>query len=88
MILPLDEPLDAQHYGGKAARLSICLRAGLPVPPGIALHPDLVACLTQGHLTDGERTRLAQRLKHRSFYMGKRHLPHKSTNRGGYSHVN
>ncbi len=62
MILPLDEPLAAQHYGGKAARLSICLRAGLPVPPGIALHPDLVARLAQGHLASGERTLLAQHL--------------------------
>jgi pyruvate,water dikinase len=62
MILPLDGPLDAQHYGGKAARLSICLRAGLPVPPGIALHPDLVARLAHGHQTAGERTRLAQHL--------------------------
>jgi pyruvate, water dikinase len=62
MILPLDEPLDARHYGGKAARLSICLRAGLPVPPGIALHPDLVARLAQGHLASGERTLLAQHL--------------------------
>jgi phosphoenolpyruvate synthase/pyruvate phosphate dikinase len=86
MILPLDEPLAARHYGGKAAQLSTCLRAGLPVPPGIVLHSDLVARLTQGHLTSGSR--LEQRLKHRSFYMGKRHLPHKSTNRGGYSHVN
>jgi hypothetical protein len=86
MILPLDEPLDARRYGGKAARLSICLRAGLPVPTGIALHPDLVTRLAHGHLTSGSR--LEQRLKHRSFYMGKRHLPHKSTNRGGYSHVN
>ena len=86
MILPLDEPLAARRYGGKAARLSTCLRAGLPVPPGIVLHSDLVARLTQGHLTSGSR--LEQRLKHRSFHMGKRHLPHKSTNRGGYSHVN
>jgi phosphoenolpyruvate synthase/pyruvate phosphate dikinase len=62
MILPLDEPLEAQHYGGKVARLSICLRAGLPVPPGIALHPDLVARLAQDHLTSGSR--LEQRLKH------------------------
>jgi pyruvate, water dikinase len=62
MILPLDEPLAAQHYGGKAARLSTCLGAGLPVPPGIALHPDLVARLAQGHPTSGERTLLAQHL--------------------------
>jgi pyruvate,water dikinase len=62
MILPLGEPLAAQHYGGKAARLSTCLRAGLPVPPGIALHPDLVARLAHGHLTSGERTQLAQHL--------------------------
>ena len=86
MILPLDKPLAAQRYGGKAARLSTCLRAGLPAPPGIALHPDLVARLAQSHLTSGSR--LEQRLKHRSFHMGKRPLPHKSTNRGGYSHVN
>jgi len=86
MILPLNEQLEAQRYGGKAARLSICLRAGPPVPPVIVLHSDLVARLTQGHLTAGSR--LEQRLKHRSFYKGKRRLPHKSTNRGGDSHVN
>ena len=86
MILPLDEPLEAQRYGGKAARLSTCLRAGLPVPAGIALHSDLAARLAQGHQTAGSR--LEQRLKHRSFYMGKRRLPHTSTNRGGDSHVN
>jgi phosphoenolpyruvate synthase/pyruvate phosphate dikinase len=68
MILPLGEPLDALRYGGKAARLSTCLRAGLPVPPGIALHSDLVARLTQGHLTSGSR--LEQRLKHRIFLHG------------------
>lgn len=62
MILPLDEPLEAQHYGGKAARLSTCLRAGLPVPAGIVLHPDLVARLAQGHPASGEQTRLAQHL--------------------------
>jgi len=62
MIIPLDEALDTQHYGGKAARLSTCLRAGLPVPAGIALHPDLVARLAQGHLTSGERTLLEQHL--------------------------
>ena len=55
MILPPGEPLAAQHYGGKAARLSTRLRAGLPVPAGIVLHPDLVARLTQGHLTSGSR---------------------------------
>jgi len=86
MILPLGEPLEAQHYGGKAARLSTCLRAGLPVPPGIVLHPDLVARLAQGHLTAGSHRE--QRLKHRRFHMCKRHLLHKSTNRGGDSHVN
>jgi pyruvate,water dikinase len=62
MILPLDGPLDAPRYGGKAARLSTCLRAGLPVPAGIALHPDLVARLAQSHPASGERTRLAQHL--------------------------
>ena len=43
MIIPLSELTAAELYGNKAARLSICIRAGLPVPAGIALHPDLVA---------------------------------------------
>jgi pyruvate,water dikinase len=62
VILPLDEALGAQRYGGEAARLSTCLRDGLPVPPVIVLHPDLVARLAQGHLPTGERSRLAQHL--------------------------
>jgi len=62
MIILLDEPLDTQHYGGKADRLSTCLRARLPVPAGIVLHSDLVARLAQGHLASGERTLLGQHL--------------------------
>jgi len=34
---PLADALDASEFGGKAASLARSLRAGLPVPPGIAL---------------------------------------------------
>jgi pyruvate,water dikinase len=34
---PLTEQLDAGLFGGKAAQLAAAVRAGLPVPPGIAL---------------------------------------------------
>ncbi|MGY1770473.1 PEP/pyruvate-binding domain-containing protein [Blastococcus sp. SYSU D00813] len=43
--LPLAEVEDEQAYGGKAAALGVATRAGLPVPPGVALPADLVAAL-------------------------------------------
>lgn len=62
ILLSLSERIDAQLYGGKAARLSECLRAGLPVPPGYVLHPDLVARVAQGHLAPRERVLLESAL--------------------------
>lgn len=35
--VPLHEALDADLFGGKAAGLAACLRAGFHVPPGVAL---------------------------------------------------
>lgn len=62
MILPLSEPLDAQYYGGKAARLSVCLRARLPVPPGVALAAGLVKQMTHNVLASDQQDLLEQHL--------------------------
>jgi pyruvate,water dikinase len=64
MILPLSEPLDAQCYGGKAARLSVCVRAGLPVPPGMALAARLVDQIAHGVLASDQQIMLEQHLAH------------------------
>jgi pyruvate, water dikinase len=44
----LTEPLDAAVYGGKAAQLAVALRAGLPVPSGVALPVSLVSAVAEG----------------------------------------
>jgi pyruvate,water dikinase len=62
MIIPLSELTAAPLYGDKAARLSICLRTGLPVPAGITLHPDLVAGIAQGKLAADEQAMLERHL--------------------------
>ncbi|MGH8528802.1 MAG: PEP/pyruvate-binding domain-containing protein [Nevskiales bacterium] len=43
LIRALDEALDEQQFGGKAASLSRAVRAGLPVPAGFALSTEAVA---------------------------------------------
>jgi len=48
MVVPLDESLDAERFGGKAAGLAAALRGGLPVPPGLALTVDMVQALAAG----------------------------------------
>jgi pyruvate, water dikinase len=62
MLIPLGSSIDAQVYGGKAARLSETLCAGLPVPPGFALHPDGVARTAQNNLLPNERAALEHSL--------------------------
>ena len=62
MLVPLSSHIDAQVYGGKAARLSETLRAGLPVPAGFALHPDRVARTAQNNLLPNERAALEHSL--------------------------
>jgi pyruvate,water dikinase len=62
MLIPLGSSIDAQVYGGKAARLSETLRAGLSVPRGFALHPDCVARTAQNNLLPNERAALEHSL--------------------------
>lgn len=47
--VPLEESLDADRYGGKAAQLAAALCARLPVPRGIALSVELVDALAAGN---------------------------------------
>ena len=62
VLIPLGSRIDARVYGGKAARLSETLCAGLAVPPGLALHPDLVARTAQNNLLHHERAALEHSL--------------------------
>lgn len=41
--VPLADALEESEFGGKAVQLGASIRAGLPVPPGIALAADLAA---------------------------------------------
>ncbi len=51
-ITPLVEATDATRYGGKAVQLGVALRAGLPVPDGLAIPWDVVdACVNDGAST-------------------------------------
>ena len=62
MLTDLGSNIDAQVYGGKASRLSESLCAGLPVPPGFAIHPDGVARIAQSNLLPNERAALEHSL--------------------------
>jgi pyruvate, water dikinase len=62
VLIPLGSRIDAHVYGGKAARLSEALCAGLPVPPGFALHPDFVVRSAQSNLLPNERAALEHAL--------------------------
>jgi pyruvate,water dikinase len=44
----LEKRLDEAAYGGKAAQLAMALRAGLPVPEGVALAVDFVDAIATG----------------------------------------
>lgn len=46
--VPLREAFDTGAYGGKAVQLGAALRAGLPVPDGIAVAADIVDALAAG----------------------------------------
>ncbi|MEX2557802.1 MAG: PEP/pyruvate-binding domain-containing protein [Actinomycetota bacterium] len=47
-LAPLEESLDAELYGGKAAQLAVAVGAGLPVPPGVALSRSRVQAIAAG----------------------------------------
>jgi len=59
MILPLDRAVDSNRFGGKAAQLGDAVRAGLPVPPGLALSWSFVESLIAD---DGELRAASERL--------------------------
>jgi pyruvate,water dikinase len=44
----LEQSLDPDRFGGKAAQLAAALHAGLPVPRGVALSVELVAAVAAG----------------------------------------
>jgi pyruvate, water dikinase len=48
-VVPLREASDETAFGGKAVSLGACLRAGLPVPDGVALSVALVEAAAAGH---------------------------------------
>jgi pyruvate, water dikinase len=54
-VVPLAEARDPSVYGGKAVALGAGLRAGLPVPPGVALSCTLVDELASGSADALER---------------------------------
>jgi pyruvate, water dikinase len=55
--LPLPEVVEESRFGGKATHLGAALRAGLPVPPGVALAVDLVEAFATGDRGAAERCR-------------------------------
>jgi len=47
-VVPLAEAQDLSLYGAKAVGLGDAIRAGLPVPPGVALSGDMVDAVASG----------------------------------------
>lgn len=47
-LVPLADAADEATFGGKAVQLGASLRAGLPVPPGVALSAPLVDAVAAG----------------------------------------
>ncbi len=52
MILPLADVTDSMAFGGKAVALGSAIRAGLPVPDGVALSVDTVEAVVQADPDD------------------------------------
>ena len=50
-VIPLVEAHDEAQYGAKAVGLGEATRAGLPIPPGIALSGDIVDAIVGGDVT-------------------------------------
>ena len=47
-VVPLAEAVDERSFGGKAVQLGAAIRAGLPVPDGLALSTELVDVVAAG----------------------------------------
>ena len=62
---PLEQALDAERFGGKAAQLAEAVGAGLPVPTGAALSVALVDAVARGEsVAAGEVDRAASSLQY------------------------
>lgn len=57
-IVPLDEALETGRFGGKAVQLGAAIRAGLPVPPGLALDVEMVEAIGRGDTAAARRLEL------------------------------
>lgn len=71
MLCPLQDAIEVERYGGKAASLAASLRRQLPVPGGFALEVDLVDAIARGdaearELLDGVVSQLGGRVAARS----------------------
>jgi pyruvate, water dikinase len=63
-VAPLKQAVDESRFGGKAAQLAEALRAGLPVPPGVAFSVALVDAVARGDgAAAGEIERAASLLR-------------------------
>jgi pyruvate, water dikinase len=61
--IPLADALDEQSFGGKAVQLGAAIRAGLPVPDGLALSVEVVEAVGRGdRATRGRVDRLCDGL--------------------------
>lgn len=54
-VVALREAADRETFGGKAVELGAALRAGLPVPDGVAISVELTAALANGSIEARER---------------------------------
>ena len=75
IAVPLADARDERAFGGKAVQLGAAIRAGLPVPDGVALAADLVEAIALGDrearaILDGGTERLAGPLAVRSSAIG------------------
>lgn len=59
ILLPLHDVTHERRFGGKAAQLGAALRAGFPVPHGVALSVDLVSAVARRHHEAIEQCRRA-----------------------------
>jgi pyruvate,water dikinase len=59
----LGEAIEGAAYGGKAARLSRAVAAGLPVPPGVVLPPEVVEHIALGSASAPDRALLEAQLQ-------------------------
>jgi len=55
IVVPLEEAAEESLFGAKAVGLGEAMRAGLPVPPGLALAGDVTEAIAAGHVESLDR---------------------------------